>query len=202
MGRFQPWTSIQCLGCVQTYPYPLVHVHRFGLTPATRFTHSELYLLLCVLAKLDWTRVTHLVAWTSPSYPGEAQDTPSGWNASKKSSDNKSLKLSNGVSFQYRSLRIHRLPLAKANNKLCYVPVDIALIIPFLVYPLTGGLKLFNLYVAFPRSSGWPTICLLRDFGEKLFPEASHIQKLIAEDDRSEIQREGEVMNGARKRDR
>lgn len=60
-----------------------------------------------------------------------------------------------------------------------YVLVDIAT-------PPTGGLNLFNLYVALSRSSGRSTIRLLRDFDEKLF-QASHTPELIAEDDRLEV---------------
>lgn len=49
--------------------------------------------------------------------------------------------------------------------------------------PPTGGLNLFNLYVALSRSSGRSTIRLLRDFDEKLFL-CSHSSHLLAEDDR------------------
>jgi hypothetical protein len=49
--------------------------------------------------------------------------------------------------------------------------------------PPTGGLSLFNLYVALLRSSGRSTIRLLRDFDEKLF-QAAHSPELLAEDDR------------------
>ncbi|KIK13899.1 hypothetical protein PISMIDRAFT_17663 [Pisolithus microcarpus 441] len=59
---------------------------------------------------------------------------------------------------------------------LSHIIVDIA-------RPPTGGLMLFNLYVALSRSSGRETIRLLRDFDEKLFL-ASHSTDLIAEDDR------------------
>ncbi|KAJ7142438.1 hypothetical protein C8R44DRAFT_725797 [Mycena epipterygia] len=59
-----------------------------------------------------------------------------------------------------------------------YVLVDIAT-------PPTGGLSLFNLYVALSRSSGRETIRLLRDFDDKLFMK-SHDPMLLAEDDRLE----------------
>ena len=59
-----------------------------------------------------------------------------------------------------------------------YVLVDIAT-------PPTGGLKLFNLYVALSRSSGRSTIRLLCDFDEKSF-QMSHRSELIAKDDRLE----------------
>ncbi|KAH7925604.1 hypothetical protein BV22DRAFT_1010859 [Leucogyrophana mollusca] len=51
--------------------------------------------------------------------------------------------------------------------------------------PPTGGLNLFNLYVALSRSSGRSTIRLLRDFDDKLF-QAAHSPELLAEDDRLE----------------
>ncbi|KAI6045270.1 hypothetical protein EDC04DRAFT_2559784 [Pisolithus marmoratus] len=48
--------------------------------------------------------------------------------------------------------------------------------------PPTGGLNLFNLYVALSRSSGRATIRLLRDFDEKIFL-CAHSADLLAEDD-------------------
>ena len=51
--------------------------------------------------------------------------------------------------------------------------------------PPTGGLNLFNLYIALSRSSGRSTIQLLRDFDDKLF-QATHQPELLAEDDRLE----------------
>ena len=57
-----------------------------------------------------------------------------------------------------------------------YIVVDIAT-------PPTGGLSLFNLYVALSWSSGKETIRLLRDFNAKVF-QASHSAQLLAEDDR------------------
>ena len=59
-----------------------------------------------------------------------------------------------------------------------YVLVDIAT-------PPTGGLNLFNLYVALSRSSGQSTIHLLHDFDEKSF-QMSHRSELITEDNRLE----------------
>ncbi|CAK5266163.1 unnamed protein product [Mycena citricolor] len=66
------------------------------------------------------------------------------------------------------------------------VIVDIAM-------PPTGGLSLFNVYVALSRSSGRETIRLLRDFDNRTFQQ-SHDTKLLAEDDRLED------LNGATKR--
>ncbi|KAI6023076.1 hypothetical protein PISMIDRAFT_121018 [Pisolithus microcarpus 441] len=51
--------------------------------------------------------------------------------------------------------------------------------------PPTGGLNLFNLYVALSQSLGHLTIQLLRNFDDKLF-QASHSLELLAEDDRLE----------------
>ncbi|KAJ7187077.1 hypothetical protein C8R46DRAFT_880272 [Mycena filopes] len=59
-----------------------------------------------------------------------------------------------------------------------YVIVDIGT-------PPTGGLSLFNLYVALSRSSGRETIRLLRDFDEDMFKKG-HDAILLAEDDRLE----------------
>ena len=59
-----------------------------------------------------------------------------------------------------------------------YVIVDIAT-------PPSGGLSLFNLYVALSRSSGRDTIRLLRDFDEEVFMK-KHDLTLIREDERLE----------------
>ncbi|KAJ8594168.1 hypothetical protein M405DRAFT_918806, partial [Rhizopogon salebrosus TDB-379] len=60
-----------------------------------------------------------------------------------------------------------------------HVLVDIAT-------PPTGGLNLFNLYVALSRSSGRETIRLMRDFDQKHF-QAAHTPELTREDDRLRI---------------
>ncbi|KAJ8579544.1 hypothetical protein M405DRAFT_754350, partial [Rhizopogon salebrosus TDB-379] len=57
-----------------------------------------------------------------------------------------------------------------------HVLVDIAT-------PPTGGLNLFNLYVALSRSSGRETIRLLCDFDRKHF-QAAHTPELTREDNR------------------
>ncbi|CAK5284216.1 unnamed protein product [Mycena citricolor] len=51
--------------------------------------------------------------------------------------------------------------------------------------PPSGGLNLFNVYVALSRSSGRETIRLLRDFDDSTFKK-SHDPSLLAEDDRLE----------------
>jgi ATP-dependent exoDNAse (exonuclease V) alpha subunit len=56
-----------------------------------------------------------------------------------------------------------------------HVLVDIAT-------PPTGGLNLFNLYVALSRSSGREMIQLMRDFDQKHF-QAAHTPELTREDD-------------------
>lgn len=52
-----------------------------------------------------------------------------------------------------------------------------------LTQSFSGGLSLFNLYVALSRSSGRETIRLLRDFDNKVFLQ-THGADLMAEDDR------------------
>ena len=59
-----------------------------------------------------------------------------------------------------------------------YVIVDIA-------KPPSGGLDLFNLYIALSRSSGHETIRLLRDFDDQMFLK-THDVALLAEDDQME----------------
>ncbi|KAI5981114.1 hypothetical protein EDD15DRAFT_2184672 [Pisolithus albus] len=51
--------------------------------------------------------------------------------------------------------------------------------------PPSGGLNLFNLYVALSRSAGRSTIPLLRDFDDDIF-QKSHCNDLLVEDDRLE----------------
>ncbi|KAI5989033.1 hypothetical protein EDD15DRAFT_2171871 [Pisolithus albus] len=51
--------------------------------------------------------------------------------------------------------------------------------------PPTGGLNLFNLYIALSRSRGRSHICLLRDFDDNLFHK-SHCNELLMEDERLE----------------
>lgn len=60
-----------------------------------------------------------------------------------------------------------------------YVIIDIAT-------PPTGGLNLFNLYVALSRSAGRESIRLLRDFDAKLLQQ-KHNSALIQEDERLDI---------------
>ncbi|KIK17017.1 hypothetical protein PISMIDRAFT_685755 [Pisolithus microcarpus 441] len=84
-----------------------------------------------------------------------------------------------------RTVKQHQFPMTSAyaftdycvqGQTLPYVIVDIA-------KPPSGGLNLFNLYVALSRSSGRETIRLLRDFEDTLF-KSTHAADLLAEDDR------------------
>jgi len=67
-------------------------------------------------------------------------------------------------------------PTTDHKVRLPYVIIDIA-------KPPTGGLDLFNLYVALSCSSGRESIWLLWDFNNELFKK-SHDSVLLAEDDR------------------
>ncbi|KAI5989031.1 hypothetical protein EDD15DRAFT_2285989 [Pisolithus albus] len=53
--------------------------------------------------------------------------------------------------------------------------------------PPSGGLNLFNLYVALSRSTGRHHIRLLRDFDATIF-QKSHCEELLMEDERLEEQ--------------
>ena len=86
-----------------------------------------------------------------------------------------------------RSVRRRQYPMTAAygftdyrsqGQTLPYVIVDIA-------KPPSGGLDLFNLYVALSRSSGRETIRLLRDFDDQMFLK-THDVALLAEDDQME----------------
>ena len=50
---------------------------------------------------------------------------------------------------------------------------------------VTGGLSLFNLYIALSQSSGQSSIRLLHDFNIKVF-QAGHCAELLVENDRLE----------------
>ncbi|KAJ8585564.1 hypothetical protein M405DRAFT_745093 [Rhizopogon salebrosus TDB-379] len=92
--------------------------------------------------------------------------------------------LENGTKLS-RTISRRQLPITAAyastdyraqGQTIGHVLVDIAT-------PPTGGLNLFNLYVALSRSSGRDTIRLLRDFDVKHF-QAAHSPELIREDER------------------
>ena len=98
------------------------------------------------------------------------------------------IKVSVGRRIVQRTVKRKQFPLTAAyaftdyrsqGQTIPYVVVDIAT-------PPTGGLSLFNLYVALSRSSGRDSIRLLRDFDDKLF-EKPHDWALIQEDERLEV---------------
>ena len=84
-----------------------------------------------------------------------------------------------------QSVRRHQFPMTLAyafmdyrsqGQTILFIMVDIAT-------PPTGGLSLFNLYVALSRSSSRSTIRLLWDFNNTTFIQ-SHSASLLQEDDR------------------
>ncbi|KAI5981876.1 hypothetical protein EDD15DRAFT_2330172 [Pisolithus albus] len=105
----------------------------------------------------------------------------------------KNLSNQNAMQWQNRtrSVRRRQVPMTAAyaftdyrsqgQTLLCII-VDIAT-------PPSGGLNLFNLYVALSRSARRHCIRLLGDFNEKLFWK-SHCNELILEDDRLEEENE------------
>ena len=139
--------------------------------PIVRLKHMPSYLLV----KLSRTRATRLEGLDDYVLPVEPVLT------------NYRIKVPvNGKMIQ-RTVQRKQFPLTAAyaftdyrsqGQTIFYVLVDIA-------SPPTGGLSLFNLYVALSRSSGRETIRLLRDFDDDLFLK-QHDQSLIREDERLE----------------
>ena len=130
-----------------------------------------------MLAKLNRTRATQLAGLDESIIPVEPKTQTFRVQCEQK----------NGKQVT-KTVKRHQFPMTAAysftdyrsqGQTIPYVLIDIAT-------PPTGGLNLFNLYVALSRSSGRSTIHLLRDFDEKLF-QASHTPELIAEDDRLEV---------------
>ena len=129
-----------------------------------------------VLVKMQRTRATQLDGLSEGIIPVEVATC------------NFQIKVhTTGGKYVTRSVRRRQFPMTPAyafidyrsqGQTLPYVIVDIAT-------PPTGGLDLFNLYVALSRSSGRETIRLLRDFDDDLFKK-SHDPALLAEDDRLE----------------
>ena len=126
-----------------------------------------------ILVKLDRTRVTQLEGLSLGIIPVEPTS--------------KSFAITVNVEgkAQSRTVKRQQFPMTAAYAFTDYrsqgqtipcVLVDIA-------SPPTGGLSLFNLYVALSRSSGRSTIRLLRDFNDEIF-KAAHDPELLAEDDR------------------
>ena len=90
-----------------------------------------------------------------------------------------------GGKYIKRSVHQHQFPMTLAYTFMDYRSQGQT--IPFVMVDIatlpTGGLSLFNLYVALSRSSGRSTIRLLRDFDNTTFMQ-SHSASLLQEDDR------------------
>ena len=134
------------------------------------------YLPSYVLIKLTRTRATQLLGLDEGVIPVQV------------TTRNFQIKVKNGTG-KYITRTVHRrqFPMTAAygftdyrsqGQTLRYIIVDIA-------RPPSGGLDLFNLYVALSRSSGRETIRLLRDFDDSMFLKA-HDAALLTEDDRME----------------
>ncbi len=131
------------------------------------------YLPSYLLVKLTRTRATKLEGLDDCVLPIEPGTTAY------------RIKIMVGGKMVQRTVKRKQYPLTAAygftdyrsqGQTIPYVIVDIAI-------PPTGGLNLFNLYVALSRSSGRSTIRLLRNFDDKLF-EKQHDQILLQEDER------------------
>ena len=140
--------------------------------PIVHLQHLPAYLLV----KLSRTRASRLAGLDDAVIPVEVATT----------SMKISIQVRGGKTVE-RTVRRRQFPITPAyaftdyrsqGQTLPYVIVDIA-------KPPTGGLTLFNLYVALSRSSGRNTIRLLRDFDEQYFRQ-SHDMDLMEEDDRLE----------------
>ncbi|KAI6011232.1 hypothetical protein BKA83DRAFT_14293 [Pisolithus microcarpus] len=150
-----------------------LHPHEPPLTTDTGMHHLK-HMPSYILVKLGWTRTLHLQGLEPSVIPVEpavktysiryvnSQGTPVTRHVQR-------LQYPVTPAFAFTDYR-------SQGQTLSHVIVDIS-------RPPTGGLNLFNLYVALSRSSGHETIRLLRDFDEKLFL-CSHSTDLIAEDDR------------------
>jgi hypothetical protein len=133
------------------------------------------YLPSYLLVKLTRTRATRLEGLDECVIPIESGTT------------SYRIKIMVGGKMVQRTVKRKQYPLTAAygftdyrsqGQTIPYVIVDIAM-------PPTGGLNLFNLYVALSRSSGRNTIRLLRNFDDKLF-EKQHDGALLQEDERLE----------------
>ena len=133
------------------------------------------YMPAYLLVKLSRTRATRLEGLDECVLPVEPVSTnyrikvPVNGKMIQRTVQRKQFPLTGAYAFtDYRS----------QGQTIIYVIVDIA-------SPPTGGLNLFNLYIALSRSSGRETIRLLRDFDDKLFAK-EHDKALIREDARLE----------------
>lgn len=132
------------------------------------------YLPAYILVKLNRTRASQLQGLEDSVIPVEI--TMKYFQIKLTTSEGKEIK---------RTVQRRQFPMTAAyaftdyrsqGQTIPYVLVDIAT-------PPTGGLNLFNLYVALSRSSGRSTIHLLCDFDEGLFKKC-HCLELLVEDDR------------------
>ncbi|KAI6008656.1 hypothetical protein BKA83DRAFT_4431971 [Pisolithus microcarpus] len=136
-----------------------LHPHEPPLTTDTGMHHLK-HMPSYILVKLGWTRTLHLQGLEPSVIPVEpavktysiryvnSQGTPVTRHVQR-------LQYPVTPAFAFTDYR-------SQGQTLSHVIVDIS-------RPPTGGLNLFNLYVALSRSSGHETIRLLRDFDEKLF---------------------------------
>jgi ATP-dependent exoDNAse (exonuclease V) alpha subunit len=131
------------------------------------------YLPSYVLIKLARTRATQLLGLEDGVIPVEV------------TSRNFQIKVKEKDKYIMRTVQRRQFPITAAygftdyrsqGQTLRYIIVDIA-------RPPSGGLDLFNLYVALSRSSGRETIRLLRDFDDNMFLK-THDAALLSEDDR------------------
>ena len=132
------------------------------------------HLPVCILVKLNRTRATQLKDLEESVIPVEPACKP--FRIQCKSSEDKIIT---------RVVRRRQYPITAAYAFTDYRSQGqtIPVVIVDIATPPTGGLTLFNLYVALSRSSGRSTIRLLRDFDDKLF-WAGHSAELLAENDR------------------
>lgn len=141
-----------------------------GDSPVVKLKHLPAY----ILVKLSRTRATRLDGLEDCVIP--VQPTATNYRIKIATNDGKSIQ---------RTIRRAQFPITAAyaftdyrsqGQTIPYVLVDIA-------PPPTGGLNLFNLYVALSRSSGRDTIRLLRDFDDASF-KRGHAPELMMEMDR------------------
>ncbi|PSR77379.1 hypothetical protein PHLCEN_2v7930 [Hermanssonia centrifuga] len=134
------------------------------------------HLPLYVLVKMSRTRASHLPGLDEGVLPVQPMTSTMRIKLNAKTKKGKPAQ---------RTVHRRQYPITPAyaftdyraqGQTLPYVLVDIA-------SPPTGGLNLFNLYVALSRSSGRETIRLLRDFDEEVFTKA-HDVELTVEDER------------------
>ena len=140
------------------------------LQPTIKLRH----LPTCVLVKLDRTQASKLDGLDESVIP--VKPVIKSFRIDCKSPEGKNIT---------HTVRRQQFPMTTA-----YVFTDyrsqgqtIPAVLVDIATPPSGGLTLFNLYVALSRSSGRSTIRLLRDFDDELFKKG-HCAELLAENDR------------------